>query len=215
MFENRIEAGFLLSQNLSPVSSPLGLILGVTRGGVVVAAEVARRLRLPLDIVVVKKLGVPGEPELAFGAVAPDGIFWVDRDMVRERHLNEASVAHMIGTLGREAARAMRRYRHGMTFADMPGRDVSLVDDGAATGATLTAAVLWVRKQRPASVSLGIPVASKDAATALHQCSDRAVILDVPDDFRAVGQFYRSFPQVQDQDVIALVKQYHAPAAAG
>lgn len=190
IFRNRREAGILLVGKLSSFRGTDAIVLGLPRGGVVVAAEVARALRLPLDVLVVKKIGSPHNPELAIGAVAPDGVYIGEKDEKRSRQ-----VKHL-----------MRFYRQGRHPLSVKGKTVIVVDDGAATGATIRAAIAWLRKKKAQRIVVALPVAPYELIEKLETESDATIVLETPEDFSAVGQFYDNFEQVTDEDVVELLK---------
>jgi predicted phosphoribosyltransferase len=206
-FADRADAGRRLGDRLATVLGPLGdpagvVVLGLPRGGVVVAAEVARRLGAPLDAFVVRKLGVPGQPELAMGAIASGGVV-VRNDAVIDSHrLTPDEVAAVVAAERAELARRERAYRGDRPPPDAAGRLAIVVDDGLATGATARAALRAVRAQRPARLVLAVPVAPRDAAVG---DADQLVALARPWPFGAVGRYYRDFAATTDDEVRALL----------
>lgn len=208
MFSNRSEAGERLLRRLPPVDPADAVVLALPRGGVPVAAPIARGLGAPLDLVLVRKVGAPRQPELAVGAVTDGGAMRVT--------VNEA-VASLLG-LDEEAVRALARrelpelerrrarYLGGRLPLPLEGRTAILVDDGIATGATARAALRLVRQQAPARVILAVPVAPPDALDALAGEADAVVWLEAPDPFVAVGAHYRDFAQVGDDEVAAILR---------
>lgn len=202
MFSDRVEAGRMLAKALRDVVGADAVVLGVPRGGVVVAAEVARALGLPLDVVVVRKLGAPGNPEYAVGAVDEDGrVVGGTSSLVSEAYLEEAARE------GREEiARRLRLYRQGRGPLEVAGREVVLVDDGIATGMTLHAALDSLTRRGAKRVVVATPVAAPEAAARLGLPPDDFVALLVPPGFGAVGQFYREFDQTTDAEVVELLR---------
>lgn len=203
IFRDRGEAGRLLAGKLSEVlTEPSNLVvLGIPRGGVVVAAEVSKLLKAPLEVVVVRKLGVPGHEEFAFGAIDVDGQMVIDQPLVTQLGLSPEMVE---AVRKRELAEALRRealFREGRPRFKLNGKTAVIVDDGLATGATAEAAINYVRGKGPARLILATPVAAGDTVSRLKGLVDGLVVLDVPDDFMAVGQFYHEFPQVSDEEV--------------
>jgi predicted phosphoribosyltransferase len=185
-------------------------VLGLPRGGLPVAAEVAAALHAPLDVLVVRKLGMPGQPELAFGAVAsgadPDRPVQVRNDLVLER--GRASPAQLEAVVGREVAELHRRelaYRGERPAVDLSGRVVVVVDDGLATGASARAALLAVRARGPSSLVLAVPVAPRSTLVVLDEVADHVVCAAVPRRFIAVGRHYADFHQVSDAEVHAVL----------
>jgi predicted phosphoribosyltransferase len=207
-FANRVEAGRLLAEKLVQYAGRGDVIvLGLPRGGVPVAFEVARRLHVPLDVFIVRKLGVPGFEELAAGAIASGGVRVLNDDVMRAiPHADEA-----IETLtARETAELERReheYRDGRPAPELRGRVVILVDDGLATGATMRAAVKALRQSGAAKIVAAVPVGPPDSCREIEQEADETICLSTPVLFQAVGQYYEDFSQTSDQDVRALLSQ--------
>ena len=200
MFSDRVEAGRRLAAALRGCVHPDTLVMGVPRGGVVVAAEVAREHGLELDVIVVRKIGAPGNPEYAVGAVDEDGRIINGHARVDREYLERASEA------GRaEIARRLAAYRGGRGAPRIDGRHVVVVDDGVATGLTLEAALESLRTRGAARIVVAVPVAASDAASRLTAAADELVALEIPHEFRAVGEFYRHFGQTSDAEVIALL----------
>lgn len=204
MFANRLEAAEHLAEALQHYRNLHPLILAIPRGAVPMGAVLARRLRGDLDVVMVRKLGAPGAPEFAVGAVDEMGWTYV------APHAEAAGATH--GYLEEEKRRQlheMRRrralYTPGRPPVEAAGRTVIVVDDGLATGATMIAALHAVRERKPARLVCAVPVASPDSLQDVRPYADEIVCLQAPVGFRAVGQFYRSFPQVEDDEVVALL----------
>ncbi len=208
MFENREEAGRRLADRLADDSFPNGLVLGIPRGGVVVAAPVAERLGLPLDIIIPRKIGAPHNPEVAVGAVTEDGTAIYDRTLLARLGLDETDLAPRIEKEIAEIKRRNTLYRGGREKADYGGRTVILVDDGVATGSTTLAALRSIKKGNPRAVVLAVPVAPPDTLRRLSREVDRVVCLESPIEFYAVGQFYLDFPQTSDDEVIELLRRF-------
>lgn len=207
-FKDRREAGQLLAQAL--LQEPLGkdlLVLGIPRGGVVVAAEVARALRAPLDVFIARKIGSPWNPELALGAVASAGEVILDRDMIARLGISSTYIAQAIAQQRQEIERRAKLYRGDRPPEPIEGRTVILVDDGVATGATMRAGIAALRTHAPREIIAAVPVASREAFVLLNEEADRVICLLVPDLFWAVGMFYRDFEQVSDQEVVALLRE--------
>lgn len=202
MFTDRTEAGLALAAALEGRVPADALVLGVPRGGVVVAAEVARALSLELDIVVVRKIGAPGNPEYAIGAVDEDG------NVIGGRWGGDAAYVAEAAQRGRaEIARRLAAYRGDRAQPRIAGRTVLLVDDGIATGMTLLAAIASLRLRGAARIVVAAPVASPQAADDIAREADESVILDAPRGFYAVGQFYRTFGQTSDAEVVRLLNE--------
>lgn len=202
MFRDRQDAGRRLAVELDQYrGEPNAIVLGIPRGGVVVAAEVARELALPLDIAVAAKVGAPGNPEYAIGAVAPDGEVTVNP----MAGFSEQEVARLAGTAHEKVKRYLTQLRGDRSMPNLEGRTVLLVDDGLATGLTARAAVAWLKREGATRVIVGVPVASPSAVESLGGLADQVVAVEVPYGFRAVGQFYRSFGQTGDDEVEAIL----------
>ncbi len=199
MFKDRRHAGRMLAEVLAHhEGAPATVVLGLPRGGVVVGAEIARRLRLPLDVIVTRKIGAPGNPEYAVAAVDADGGVLVGHAGLMSPHeLRRAGEAER-----HEVLRRLLAYRGEPVSPDVRGRTVILVDDGAATGLTLLAAIQYLRRAGARSIIVAVPVASPDAAERLRAEADQAVILAAPHDFYAVGQYYEDFAQTSDAEVL-------------
>ncbi|MEJ2291990.1 MAG: phosphoribosyltransferase [Deinococcales bacterium] len=205
-FENRREAGRELAQHLSAFRNRDDVIvLGLPRGGVPVAAEVARALGAPLDVLVVRKLGVPGHEELAMGAVASGGARVLNEGIVRDLGLGDATVERVTQEQRSEVERRERAFRGDRPPADLQGKTVLLVDDGIATGATMRSAVAALRSRGPERVVVATPVAAPEAVALLEEEADEVICLATPAYFLAVGRWYRDFPQTSDDEVRALL----------
>jgi predicted phosphoribosyltransferase len=207
VFRDRKDGGWRLAAKLAGYGLDDPIVLGLPRGGVIVAAEVARALRAPLDVFIARKLGAPGYPEFGIGAIAPGGVRVVDWPVVQLLGLSEADVSQVIRDETLEIARRLRRYRGNRPLPDLRGRTVILVDDGLATGVTARAAVTALRECAPGRLVLAVPVCSHRAAAQLRTMVDDFVCLSTPVDFRAVGLWYEDFPQVVDEEVIACLEE--------
>lgn len=202
MFDNRTAAGRLLASALADRVTRETLVLGVPRGGVVVAAEVAREHVLELDVIVVRKIGAPGNPEYAVGAVDEDGRIIGGTGLVSRDYLEIAAAEGRSEILRRLAA-----YRGERPAPHIADRDVIVVDDGIATGLTLEAALESLRRRNARRITVATPVAAPDAADRIARAADDFVALDIPRGFSAVGQFYREFGQTGDAEVKALLQE--------
>jgi predicted phosphoribosyltransferase len=201
-FRDRVDAGRTLAPHLDAYAGRDDVIvLALPRGGVPVAAEVARAIAAPLDVFVVRKLGVPMYPELAMGAIASGGITVIDRELIRKLGISDQQLARVADAEQRELERREIRYREGRPFPDLRGRTVILIDDGLATGATMAAAAEAVRAQQPARLVVAVPVASPDTCEAFRGVADEIVCAVTPEPFHAVGLWYEDFSQTTDEEV--------------
>jgi putative phosphoribosyl transferase len=209
IFRNREEAGRRLAARLAELGAPGGqaLVLALPRGGVPVAAPVARELNGELDVLVVRKLGLPGHAELAMGAVAAGGVRVLNEDVVRSFRVAPEAIELVAERELEELDRRERLYRGDLPPLAVEGREVVLVDDGVATGATMRVAVSALRKRTVARVLVAVPVAAPDVCRALDQEADQAVCLETPEPFIAVGRWYRDFPQTDDEEVRRLLRE--------
>lgn len=212
IFRDRREAGRKLAERLRPYEPSRPVVLGIPRGGVVVAFEVARALGAELDVVVPRKVGAPGNEEYGIGAVAPGGVVVRDGEALRALQVSDADFEAGAKVALREAERRVARYRRGRPPLDLYGRTALLVDDGIATGVTARAAARATRALDAAEVVLAAPVAAREALARVRPEVDRVVVLSTPPDFRAVGLWYHSFGQTTDTDVEALLARAPWPA---
>jgi putative phosphoribosyl transferase len=212
VFRDRVEAGDVLAAWLAHYAGrPEVLVLALPRGGVPVAARVAEAIGAPLDVFVVRKLGVPGHEELAMGAIASGGVLVRNEEVVGKLGLGEDTLRRVAEAERRELARRERRYREDRPAPDLAGRVVILVDDGLATGSTMRAAVEAARRLGPARVVVAVPTAPASTCQRLREVADEVVCAITPRPFRAVGNSYRSFPQTSDEEVRSLLEAAWAP----
>lgn len=214
LFRDRQDAGEALAQRLEHHRGAHPLVLGLPRGGVPVAAKVARALDADLDVVVSRKLGSPVSAELAIGAVTANGGRFLNDDVIRTLNVSEAYLTAVTATQQAEARRREALFRGSRPAPVIAGRTVILVDDGLATGATMRAAVRSVRQQQPKRLVVAVPVGSPEACAALRVEADEVVCLYEPSDFGAVGLYYRDFRPTQDSDVQALLRESAGAASA-
>jgi len=205
-FRDREDAGTRLAERLAAHREANTLVLGIPRGGVPVAAAVARALGAELDILVARKLGAPISPELAIGAVTADGQRFLNESIVRDIGVSSAYLERVTREELAEAARREARFRGGAPPASVAGRTVILVDDGLATGATMIAAARSARARKPAKLVVAVPVGSIDACAALRREADEVVCLATPEPFWAVGVYYEDFGQTGDAEVERLLR---------
>lgn len=204
-FASRTDAGQRLGRHLVEQGIEADLVLGLPRGGVVVAAEVARAMKRPLDVLVVRKIGHPWQREFAVGAMAEPDVVIFDESIKWKNPLVRAELDAVVT----EEEERLREYRSQFHRADAPsleGKQILLVDDGLATGATAEAAVISAKKQKAVQVIIAAPVASENAAQRLRRVADEVAVLFVDPDFEAVGKYYASFSQTTDEEVNALLR---------
>jgi predicted phosphoribosyltransferase len=207
-FQNRYDAGRQLAEKLRAYAgSPDVVVLALPRGGVPVAYEVATALGTPLDVFLVRKLGLPGHEELAMGAIASTGIEVLNADVVHRFHIPRATIDRVAARERRELARREALYRDGQHAAGIRGRTVILIDDGLATGATMRAAVAALRQQAPGKIVVAVPAAAPDACAAMAAEVDEVVCAETPEPFYGVGAWYQDFSQTSDEEVIALLRR--------
>ena len=209
-FKDRSDAGKRLAAKLQVYANrPDVIVLGLPRGGIPVAFEVARKLRLSLDVFVVRKLGVPGREELAMGAIASGGIEVLNDNIVRGLNISRAVIESVARKEGEELKRREQLYRGNRASLNVKDLTVILVDDGLATGATMRAAVQALRIQKPVSVVVAVPVASPEACQELGDEADDIVCAITPEPFYSVGSWYEDFSQTTDDEVRTLLKMAH------
>ncbi|MEU7137376.1 phosphoribosyltransferase family protein [Streptomyces sp. NPDC046261] len=214
-FSDRVDAGRRLAERLGHLRGEHPVVLGLPRGGVPVAFEVARALDAPLDVILVRKLGVPYHRELGFGALGEGGVRVIRDDIVRMSRVDEDDLAEVERSEAAELARRAERFRAGQPRVPLKGRTAVVVDDGIATGATAAAACQVARAQGAARVVLAVPVAPPDAAAAFRKEVDELVCLSTPPLFSAVGEWYRDFSQTSDEEVVELLRRNAEERGAG
>lgn len=206
VFKNRAHAGQLLAEALMKYANDEDVIvLGLPRGGVPVAYEVAKKLHAPLDVLVVRKLGVPGYAELAMGAIASGGVQVIHHAVMRAMGIPRAALEAETAVQLKELHRRELAYRGHTGTPEIKGRTVILVDDGIATGSTIRAAVQALRQQHPKQIIIAVPTAAPDSCTDLEPMVDDLVALMTPEDFRGVGRWYEDFSQTTDAEVTQLL----------
>ena len=208
IFHNREDAGRELAERLEVFVFPhLPLVLGIPRGGVSVAFPVTQKLHAPLDVFLARKLGVPGHEELAFGALAVGGKPMLDQQVVHAAGISAQQIEQIVAATAATLNQWAKLYRGERPPMDVAGETVILVDDGIATGASMLAAIRALREQKPARLVVAVPVAPAPTCAWLRREVDELVCLFAPDDFCAVGQFYRDFSQVSDEEVASLLER--------
>jgi predicted phosphoribosyltransferase len=207
-FADRAEAGRMLGEALSVYAGRIDvLVLALPRGGVPVAYEIARMLAVPLDIWLVRKLGAPGQEELAMGAMAGTDTLVLNKEIIKLLNIDEASINAAIARERTELERRNKLYRRGMPAPDIQGKTIILVDDGLATGATMHAAIVSLRNAGAARIVVAVPVGTTSACRKIRQEADDLVCLYTPEPFFGVGQWYDNFMQTADEEVLALLGQ--------
>jgi predicted phosphoribosyltransferase len=206
-FADRVEAGRLLAAELTAYAGQRAVVLGVPRGGMAVAQEIARRLNADLDIVLSRKLRSPGQPELAFGAISEDGQVSLNQSVVQmlgiaDDYIEREKVFQMA-----EINRRHRLFRQARPKVPLAGRVVIITDDGVATGATFKVALAAARHETPKRLTAALPVSPEKTIIDLAAAADEMVCLRCPADFSAVGQFYQRFDQLEDEDVLAILRE--------
>lgn len=209
-FHDRKQAGQQLAAALDAYKGRKDVIvLGLPRGGVPVAAEVAQSLGVPLDIFTVRKLGVPGREELAMGAIATGGARVLNRQIINQLGISQDKIDAVTDAEKRELARREAAYRTGRSAPSLRGKTVIVVDDGLATGSTMSAAVRGIKQQHPAKIIVAVPTGSDSGCYVLGHAADELVCLMTPRDFRAVGEWYDVFDQTEDATVQRLLEEAH------
>jgi len=210
MFQDREDAGQQLARAVAAAAPEDPVVLALPRGGVPLAAAVAEALGAPLDLVLVRKIGMPRQPELAAGAIVdgPAATTLFNAQILRMAGLSEADFDGQIEELKAEIEARRARYLPGRDPVEVAGRTAILVDDGIATGATMRVAIKALRKQKPAAIWVAVPVAPADMVPRLESEAERVICLEVPRDFWAVGAHYREFGQVEDDAVIASLRRF-------
>lgn len=207
IFKDRKDAGKQLAEKLAHYRDKAELIvLGLPRGGVTVAYEIAGALNCPLDILIVRKIGFPGNPELAAGAVSETGTVVLNEDIVAAYGVSRAYLDRETARQKEEIARRISLYRGGKGVPPLAGKTVILVDDGVATGATAKAAISTLKQEKIAKLVVALPVATQEAEREIAPTVDEWVCLQTPAGFMAVGNYYYDFTQVEDEDVVAMLK---------
>lgn len=211
LFKDRLEAGKKLAERLVELDVQDPIVLALPRGGVPVGFEVAKKLKSPLDVLVVRKLGSPTQPEFGIGAIAPENTAIYDDEAIRNLGIPEEEIRHIEEVERRELQRRIKIYRGKEMMPDLKGKTVILVDDGLATGVTARAAIKYILSRLPDKLIVAMPVCALDSAQSIHSIirpmKDVIICLSTPYDFSSVGLWYKNFSQVTDEEVLSLLKK--------
>lgn len=208
MFADRRDAGLQLAERLRHYNKRADvLVLALPRGGAVTAFEIANTIGIPLDVLIVRKLGFPGQSELAIGAVSETGAVSLNQDIILSGNVSRKYIDTEIASQKKEIARRVGLYRDDRKFEGHEGKTIILVDDGVATGATMKAAIATLREENVARLVVAIPVSPPDTAREISKMADEFVCLNTPPGFRAVGDYYRDFTQITDEEVAAILTE--------
>jgi predicted phosphoribosyltransferase len=210
IFEDRKQAAIMLAEKLQRLKEAWGtslIVLAIPRGGVVTGEVIARSLGAGLDLVVAKKVGDPLNPEYAIGAVMHDGSFVPNQDVTSPSYVSQQYIEDSVSALKKEIDRRLIKFRGSKTY-DLAGKAVVLVDDGVATGATIFAAIKWLKRQKLKTLIVAIPVGPRDTIEKLRRIVDEVIVLHAPSIFGAVGAFYQDFSEVTDDQVIEIMREY-------
>ena len=214
-FSDRVDAGKRLALVLKKLTFKNGIVLAIPRGGVVVGFEIAHTLNLPLDVIIPRKIGAPGNPELAIGAMTEDGTTILDTNLLAYMEVSKQYLEEESERQKREIERRLKVYRQDTPYPNMKSLDVILVDDGIATGSTMKAALASVINRGAASVTVAVPVGPPSTIKELEKQADNVVCLFTPEFFQAIGQFYVDFSQTSDEEVIQLLEQNRKDVVEG
>ena len=206
-FRDRVEAGRILAHRLTKYADQRAIVLGLPRGGVPVAFEVAKALKAPLDVYVVRKLGVPGHEELAMGAIASGDVRVLNKPVIEDLRISEEAIEAETRKEQQEVQRRERLYRGDRPPLDVSNRTVVLVDDGIATGSTIKAAIAALKKQKAGRIVVAVPVAPASTIEELKREVDEVICVSTPEFFYAISLWYEEFPQTSDEEVRELLKQ--------
>lgn len=209
IFHDRTAAGRKLAQRLNYLKNKEVVVLGLPRGGVPVAFEVAQEINAPLDVIVVRKLGVPSQPELAMGAVGEGGVVIKNDQVIQMARISTEQFAQAQARENEEVTSRATKFREGRSPVSLKGRLALIVDDGIATGSTAQAACDVARALGAEKVILAVPVGSREAVSALSIKADEVICLEIPDNFFAVGEWYEDFSPVSDEEVVQFLRKSH------
>lgn len=206
-FKDRYDAGQKLAQRLLKYKNQNPIVLALPRGGVVVGYEISKALNAPLDVFIARKIGAPHYPELGIGAIAPNGVQILDDRLIQTFNIPEHEIKKVIESEKKEFQRRIKLYRQDLTFPDLSGKTVILVDDGLATGVTAKASILSINKLNPQKLVLAVPVSPPRTADIFRKLVDEFVCLQEPSEFYAVGAYYDDFSQISDEEVLNLLSK--------
>jgi len=204
-FKDREEAGEKLAILLKKFIDKQALILALPRGGVPVAKKISKKLKIPLDIVVSRKIGLPENPELAIGAIAPGGISFLDKLAIHNFKVSQSYITQKAKSELAEIIQRQKKYRGDKPPPKIKNKTIILIDDGIATGSTVKAAIRFIQKQHPKKIIIGVPVCSNEAYISISPYVEKIITLYMPEKFTSVGAYYKKFPQVSDEEVIKLL----------
>ena len=212
IFKNRLEAGQKLAEKLIKYKDQKNiLVIGLPRGGLILAQEIAKKINSPLDIVVPRKIGAPNNPEFAIGAITEEGEPFLNEDIIDYYKISKEYIAQEIAQEKKEAQRRLKVYRGGKKAISYKDKIIILVDDGIATGSTMLAALAFLKKKKVKKIIVAVPVLAKDTIKIIKKEAEELIYLEAPLLFRAIGAFYREFTQTTDQEVIEIMKNYNVP----
>jgi putative phosphoribosyl transferase len=207
IFKDRKHAGEQLASQLTEYKGRKVVVLGIPRGGVVVGEEIARALGLPLDVIVTRKIGAPGNPEFAIGAIGPNDQIVLNEEVIKSYKIPKEYLSGEIGKQGVEMERRERLFRKGKSPLDLGNKVVILTDDGIATGADVEVAIKAIKCQRPKKLILAVPVGPPETIEKFKKEVDELICLAIPSSFYAIGQFYQDFTQTSDEEVVKILRR--------
>jgi predicted phosphoribosyltransferase len=207
VYKDRLHAGEKLAERLQGYTQEKPVLLAVPRGGIIVAKPVADRLDLPIYVLITRKIGHPKNPEVAIGALMPDGSAILDDSLIQQTHVSENEIEQIIREEASELDRRMELYAPGRSMPDVKNKTAMIIDDGIATGYTLKAAVKWLKTLQPRRIVVAVPVGPPDVAAELATLADEVICLLQPDPFWAVGLFFEQFPQSGDEEVLSILRE--------
>lgn len=212
IFKNRKEAAGQLAEKLVGYKNdPNAIVIGLPRGGMVIAFEIAQALNLPLDFVILRKIGAPGNPELAIGAISEDGVKFFDQSIIRVEGTDRGYIKQKIKEEKKEIQRRVALYRADKSNIELRDKTAIIIDDGVATGITVRVAMQSVRKRGAKKVVLAVPVCSWDIFEVMQGQADEVICVNPSKDLFAIGLFYEEFPQVEDSEVLEIIKKFQVP----